>query len=403
MTLTRLATAAALLAPAALALGLVLGAAPAVAAGSPGGTNGTIRLSEVGGPEDQSNDPKLPCSFEVQWYGFDAGQSLTSDVSFAGQGADRGVGITVAGATKVFIGEDAAGGGTDHDATQVYTLSFDAPAANPTAGYHVKVTTENDGSRGADTKFKVFHVQPCAVVTPPVVTPPVDAVTTDPSVSTPPVVPWDWDWQYAAPACDALTVDYPSNIPSGQANDVNIRFATAAGQLTLNFHNNTGTWTGRTVFTYANHPLWPAGLAAYDIVWVQVGGTNHHWQGTVACGASAQTPAAQTPATQTPAVPASAGPAPAVAVTQVSGFRTGAMVIKRGAAPKADWVVAVTDSDTVQVQQLRKGAWKASSTSAIRADGTAKVTFPRLAKRGTYKFRVVVDGVVTKPLTVKVR
>ena len=297
MKLTRLAVSTGAILVAAV---LVLGAAPAVAAGNPSGNNGTIKLSEVGGPEDQSNDPKLPCSFEVQWYGFDAGDELKSEVSFAGQGADAGVGIKVTGATEVFIGEDAAGGGTDHDATQVYTLAFDAPAANPTAGHHVKVTTENDGSRGSDTKFKAFHVRPCAVVTPPVVTPPVDAVTTDPSVPTPALVPWSWDWQYAAPACDALTVDYPSNIPSGQANDVNIRFATASGPVTLNFHHNTGTWAGRTAFTYVNHPQWPAGLTAYDVVWVQVGGTNYHWQGTVACGTSARAASAPAPAARLP-------------------------------------------------------------------------------------------------------
>ncbi|MFC6345082.1 hypothetical protein ACFP8W_24075, partial [Nocardioides hankookensis] len=160
---TRLVTAAALLVPAVLALG----AAPAIAGGSPGGDNGTIKLSEVGGPEDQSNDPKLWCSFEVQWYGFDAGSSLYSDVSFEGQGADSGVTIGVTGSTHVFIGEDAAGGGTDHDATQVYTLSFDKPAANANQGYHVKVTTANGGSKGNDTKTKVFHVAPCAVPAPP--------------------------------------------------------------------------------------------------------------------------------------------------------------------------------------------------------------------------------------------
>src|SRR6478609_384367 len=132
MKLNRITTVAAILVPAVL----VLGAAPASAGGNPGGNNGTIKLSEVGGPEDQSNDPMLACSFEVQWYDFDAGDELTSRVSFAGQG------------------EDAAGGGTDHDATQVYTLAFDAPAASPAAGYHVKVATENGGSKGADSKFK---------------------------------------------------------------------------------------------------------------------------------------------------------------------------------------------------------------------------------------------------------
>ena len=39
----------------------------------------------------------------------------------------------------------------------------------------------------------------------------------------------------------------------------------------------------------------------------------------------------------------------------------------------------------------------------VRADGTAKVRFPRLTKRGTYKFRVVVAGRASKTLVVKVR
>jgi hypothetical protein len=405
MKLNRITTAAAILVPAILALG----AAPAVAAGNPGGNNGTIKLSEVGGPEDHSNDPKLPCSFEIQWYGFDAGDQLKSQVSFAGQGADAGVGIEVTGAAEVFIGEDAAGGGSDHDATQVYTLAFDTPAANPTAGYHVKVTTDNGGSKGADTKFKVFHVRPCDGATEPTEpgdTPDPGGVgTTDPSVPTPALVPWSWDWQYAAPACDALTVDYPANIPSGQANDVNIRFATASGQITLNFHHNTGTWAGRTAFTYTDHPQWPTGLSAYDVVWVQVGGTNYHWQGTVACGTPTPAAPAPAPAAPAPAAPAPAAVAPAaVAAAEVSGFRARTETIKRGAAPRADWVtVTASGSDVVRLQQLTKGGWTVSSAAAIREDGTAKVTFPRLSKRGTYQFRVVIDGAATKPLKVRVR
>lgn len=428
--LVRTVTAAALL-PAAL----VIGAAPAIA--DPGGNNGTIKLSEVGGPEDQSNDPKLSCTFEIQWFGFDAGSGLYSDVTFQAQGADAGTGITVTGSTHVFIGEDAAGGGTDHDATQVYTLAFDAPAANAEQGYHVKVDTANGGSQGADKKSKVFHVGPCAIETGPTEpteptepptgptgpTQPTGPVTSDPT-PVPPVVPWTWDWTYADPTCTRLTVDYPANIPDGQANDVNVRFETATGSFTLNFHHDTGTWSGRTILTFAGHAQWPAGLTAYDVVWVQVGGTNYHWQGRVPCGTTPQAPAPASPAPGIPApadpAPADrapASPAPAVAPTaapaapaaasaeaHVTGFRTATATVKRGVAPKADWVeVSDSDAATVEVQQLRKGRWVSTSQATILADGTALVTFPKLTKKGSYKFRVVVDGTATKPLVVKVR
>ena len=103
---SRLATAAALLVPAVLALG----ASPAVAGAGPGGNNGTIKLSEVGGPEDQSNDPKLSCSFEVQWYGFDAGTTLMSHVAFDGQGADAKVGIKVTGTANWVVARAATEG-----------------------------------------------------------------------------------------------------------------------------------------------------------------------------------------------------------------------------------------------------------------------------------------------------
>lgn len=100
-----------------------------------------------------------------------------------------------------------------------------------------------------------------------------------------PEPPFDWNWEYAAPSCTALTVVYPANIPAGQANDVNIRIKnlTTNAETTLNFHNNSGTWSGTQVFTYASHPNWP-GWDYYAVTWVQVAGTNYHWSGSVTCG-----------------------------------------------------------------------------------------------------------------------
>ncbi len=100
-------------------------------------------------------------------------------------------------------------------------------------------------------------------------------------------VPFNWDWQYAAPTCDALTVTYPADIPAGQANDVNVRVMYGNGyatELTLNFHNDGGTWSGTQSFTYSTHPNWPVNIGPYKVVWTQVAGTNYHWSGDVSCG-----------------------------------------------------------------------------------------------------------------------
>ncbi|WP_394551500.1 hypothetical protein ACDF64_11775 [Agromyces sp. MMS24-JH15] len=94
--------------------------------------------------------------------------------------------------------------------------------------------------------------------------------------------PFDWNWQYAAPSCDALVVAYPKDLPAGQANDVNVRFSIDGTDVTLNFHNNGGTWSGTKTFTFADHPQWKD-PTSWIVKWVQVGGTNFHWEGAVSC------------------------------------------------------------------------------------------------------------------------
>jgi hypothetical protein len=68
----------------------------------------------------------------------------------------------------VHVGEDAAGGGTDLDAEREYNLGFALAASLEHAqqGYHVKVTVDAPGSRGA-AKQKVFWVDGCNHAPPP--------------------------------------------------------------------------------------------------------------------------------------------------------------------------------------------------------------------------------------------
>ncbi|HYF74893.1 MAG TPA: hypothetical protein VD864_18840, partial [Nocardioides sp.] len=149
----RLVSAAAALAlPAALALG----ATPALA--DAGGNNGTIKIAEVDEVGTDSNDPHVGCTFALEWYNFDA--LAGSQVTFESQ--DKDVAITgVQGKTAVVLEDDAAKGNTDLDGREIYTLTF-AGEPHPVQGYHVKVTTSTQGSKGNDTKSKVFWVGPCA-------------------------------------------------------------------------------------------------------------------------------------------------------------------------------------------------------------------------------------------------
>jgi hypothetical protein len=195
-------------------------------------------------------------------------------------------------------------------------------------------------------------------------------------------------------------VDYPENIPDGQANDVNIRVETPAGTKTLNFHNNQGTWSGYTVFNLADHPQWDSTTPSYDITWVQVGGTNYHWQGDVGCVLENGVLKAR---------------------TDVDGFRTGSLTINKGSSVSSDTVVVgQTGDQQLELQMLSGGSargglarsaasWRTVKAITVSDDGTARVTFPKLTKKGTYKFRLAVAGSdtatggTTGTLTVRVR
>jgi hypothetical protein len=97
----------------------------------------------------------------VDFYGFDEGD-LTARVKFTVK-PPTGKAIVLA-TDNVFIGEDPAGGGTDHDASATYDLSsaLQMFMAHPQQGYHVKLKVNAPGSIGADTKYKTFWVTGCA-------------------------------------------------------------------------------------------------------------------------------------------------------------------------------------------------------------------------------------------------
>jgi hypothetical protein len=130
--------------------------------GDPPGNNGTVKIA---GPGDAvghpSNNPHPGCTFDVEWFGFDQGDDVVSTVTFTAQAPTSDVTIGGTSPGQVFVGGDPAGGGTDLDGRQAYTLTFSGGEPHPKQGYHVKLTVATPYSLGNDTKTKVFWVAPC--------------------------------------------------------------------------------------------------------------------------------------------------------------------------------------------------------------------------------------------------
>ncbi len=219
---------------------------------------------------------------------------------------------------------------------------------------------------------------------------------------------FDWDWTYEAPQCDGLVVAYPSNIPSGQANDVNIRLETDQGQVTLNYHLDQGTWSGTTAFVYSQHRLWPAGVSEYTVTWTQVGGSNYHWQGAVECALGEVSPETGTrngyAVVRTPGTPATPGTETGTdAPDVVEGYRTGRTKVSKGQRVGSDIVVVRGLADgTVELQKQTKRGWKSIRTVTAK-DGNAVVTYPKQRKKGKFSYRLTAGDYVSDVLTVKVR
>ena len=133
-------------------------------AGDPAGNNGTVKIAGLGELDGiPNNTPHPGCTFQVEWYGFDQGADVVSQVSFAMHAPTDDVALSVAGDTSVFVGGDpASGAGTDTglDGVETYTLTFDG-APHPKQGYHLKLTVATPRSQGNDTLTKVFWVEPC--------------------------------------------------------------------------------------------------------------------------------------------------------------------------------------------------------------------------------------------------
>jgi LPXTG-motif cell wall-anchored protein len=126
----------------------------------PPGNNGTVKIDGIAFDDHPNNEPHVGCVFQVDFYGFDQGD-LDATVTFTlvpPTATDDDIIVD-----DVPIGEDAAGGGTDLDASATYDLSdaLDGVEPHDQQGFHVRLTVHADGSQGADTKFKEFWIEGC--------------------------------------------------------------------------------------------------------------------------------------------------------------------------------------------------------------------------------------------------
>ena len=127
----------------------------------PAGNNGTVKIDRAPFDSHPDNQPHVTCTFQVDFYGYDKGVGNAKVTFELHNPTLKGRTLTVtSGNLTPNIGEDAAGGGTDLDAEETYTLAFTG-APHEKQGYHVKLTVNAPGSQGSDVKHKVFWVEHC--------------------------------------------------------------------------------------------------------------------------------------------------------------------------------------------------------------------------------------------------
>lgn len=148
---------------------VILPAHAAFAAKAPG-NNGTVKINDEDADTDPGvgNEPHLTtCSVNIRWYGYDAGERA-STVTFTAQSPTVNQLVSPIGAQNANFVAPAPVDGNTLSAEKNYNLSFSGTPA--TEGYHVKATVYTDGSKGNNTKSKVFWLPascgPQTVVTP---------------------------------------------------------------------------------------------------------------------------------------------------------------------------------------------------------------------------------------------
>lgn len=146
----------------------------------PPGNNATVKIDGIDFDAHSDNQPHPSCTFEVDFYGYEASVPYTVEFSVQAPTGDSVIYST----SGVLDDDDATSGGSDAglDGELAIDLSDELLAftPHPTQGFHVELTvTAPDGTpQGTDGKSKVFWVGPCDV--PPATT----TTTTEPTTTT---------------------------------------------------------------------------------------------------------------------------------------------------------------------------------------------------------------------------
>ena len=126
--------------------------------GDPRGNNGTVKIDGEAFDDGRGNEPHVGCVFQVDFYGFDAGD--TASITFTGHAPTGGGLLHSESGTR--ISDDAAGGGQDRDATLTFSVQNQlsellAVTPHPQQGWHVKLAVDVDSAPGG-AKQKVFWI-----------------------------------------------------------------------------------------------------------------------------------------------------------------------------------------------------------------------------------------------------
>jgi LPXTG-motif cell wall-anchored protein len=166
-TRQRIASASLIVGIAMIAFGAVGPPVQAAPAGEPAGNNGTIKVDGTEFDTHPDNQPHVGCSFQVDFYGFDANTEVT--MVFEAQ-PPTGDAVLVT-EDAVLHDDDNSGGGSEAGLDGQFTIDLTDALASFTPheqqGFHVKLTiTADDGDeQGAQIKHKTYWVEGCDVGT----------------------------------------------------------------------------------------------------------------------------------------------------------------------------------------------------------------------------------------------
>jgi hypothetical protein len=219
----------------AMVVGALLGGF-ASAAPNPPGNNGTVKIDGEPFDDAPNNEPHVGCTFQVDFYGYDAGD-LDAVVTFTAHPPTGPVQVLLT--DTVFIGEDDnSGGGSEAglDASEAYTLSFGTIEPHPNQGFHVKLTVNAEGSQGADVKHKVFWVTGCPAGTTTTTSSTTSSTSTTTSTST--TLPTSTSGSTTSTSGSTTSTTKPSSSTSGSSTSTSGSTTSTSESTTTTTHGS---------------------------------------------------------------------------------------------------------------------------------------------------------------------